>query len=175
MTETDLFQIVIGGYTNAYDIFNVHIADGVYSCMMSIGANINYIGCGDNVIFKIDDVSYGNMPTPTKITFTNIIFEDSTITFDDYNFEFIGCTFKNCNIEFAKVKSSKTYSEETNVIISTASLTNCKFIDSSADSIINSHKYELVTIDNCTFDNVTSDAIILVTSNYTDMNDVKMG
>ena len=118
---------------------------------------------------------HGNMPNPNNITFTNIIFEDSTITFDDFNFKFTDCTFKNCNIEFAKVKSSKTYSEETNVIISTASLTNCKFTDSTADSIINVHKYELVTIDNCTFDNVTSDAAILVSSNYTDMNDVKDG
>ena len=172
-SENELFQMLIMAYY--YDSYNINLADGVYSCMMSIGANVNYIGYGDNVVFKIDDVSYGNMPNPANITFTNIIFEDSTITFDDFNFGFNNCTFRNCTIEFAKVKSSKTYSEDENVIISTAVLSDCKFVDSTADQIINLHKYELVTIDNCTFDNVVSDSVILITSNYTDANDKKDG
>ena len=172
----DLFTMIEMCYgMEGYDTLNINIADGIYSGIIGPSLAINYIGYGNNVILKTNDISYASMSDTKKLTFTNIIFEDSTITFDDYDFEFTNCTFKNCNIEFAKVKSSKTYSEETNVIISTASLTNCKFIDSTADSIINAHKYEIVTINNCTFDNVTSDAIILVTSNYTDMNDVKDG
>jgi hypothetical protein len=172
-SENELFQMLIMAYY--YDSYNINLADGVYSCMMSIGANVNYIGYGDNVVFKIDDVSYGNMPNPANITFTNIIFEDSTLTFDDFNFGFNNCTFKNCTIEFAKVKSSKTYAEDENVIISTAVLSDCKFVNSTSDQIINIHKYELVTIDNCTFDNVVSDSVILITSNYTDSNDKKDG
>lgn len=172
----DLFENIIQYYDmEGYDIFNINAADGIYYGITGFPNDVNYIGYGNNVVFKLNDLSYESMLSTHKVTFTNIIFEDSTITFDDFNFEFTDCTFKNCNIEFAKVKSSKTYSEETNVKICTASLTNCKFIDSSADSIINAHKYEIVTIDNCTFDNVTSDAIILVTSNYTDMDDVKDG
>ena len=176
MSTEDLFDMIEACYgMEGYDTLNINIADGVYSIMAGPAISINYIGFGNNVILKTNDISYASMYDTEKLTFTNIIFEDATITFDDYDFEFTNCTFKNCNIEFAKVKSSKTYSEETNVIISTASLTNCKFVDSTADSIINVHKYELVNIDNCTFDNVTSDAIILVTSNYTDSNDKKDG
>ena len=115
------------------------------------------------------------MPNPNNVTFTNIIFENSTITFDDFNFGFTNCTFRNCTIEFAKVKSSNTYSEDQNVIISTAVLSDCKFVNSIADQIINVHKYELVTIDNCTFENVVSDSVVLISSNYTDSNDKKDG
>ena len=174
--QLNLFQLVIAAYIHTDDdIVNAYIADGLYSCMMSIGANVNYIGYGDNVVFKIDDVSYGNMPNPNNVTFTNIIFENSTITFDDFNFGFTNCTFRNCTIEFAKVKSSNTYSEDQNVIISTAVLSDCKFVNSIADQIINVHKYELVTIDNCTFENVVSDSVVLISSNYTDSNDKKDG
>lgn len=172
----DLFENLIQNYDmEGYDVFNINVADGIYSGIKGLPNDVNYIGYGDNVIFKLNDLSYESMLSNHKITFTNIIFLDEPITCDDFNFEFTNCTFKNCNIEFAKVKSSKTYSEETNVKICIASLINCKFIDSSADSIINVHKYEIVNIDNCTFDNVTSDAIVLVTSNYTDVNDVKDG
>ena len=174
--QMDLFMEIVDKYSyDGYDLFNINIADGVYEWIPSMAYDVNYIGYGDNVIFKFKDLSYGNMLSNHKVTFTNILFLDSNITFDDFEFGFTNCTFRNCTVEFAKVKSSKTYSEDTDVIISPATLTDCRFVDSVADYIINAHKYELVNISNCTFENVAADAIILVTSNYTDSHDAKDG
>ncbi len=176
LSADDLIGYLIQNYNmEGYDVFTINVADGVYSGIPGSPHNVNYIGYGDNVIFKLNDFSYSSMIGNPKVTFTNIIFLDENITFDDFEFEFTNCTFKNCTIEFAKVKSSKTYSEETNVIILPAILSDCKFVDSSADYIINAHKYEIININNCTFDNVTADSVILVTSNYTDVNDVNDG
>ena len=46
-------QVISRNSHNVDDIVNAHIADGVYTCSMSIGVNVNYIGYGDNVIFNI--------------------------------------------------------------------------------------------------------------------------
>ena len=55
----DLFENIIQYYDmEGYDIFNINAADGIYYGISGFPNDVNYIGYGNNVVFKLNDLSY---------------------------------------------------------------------------------------------------------------------
>jgi len=166
---------------NAYDqlISNqingiIYLADGTYEFWKckNYGVNITFIGQGENVLFtSFNTVLKTTKVVGNKLTFINLTFNNLDLTMSS---DFINCSFVNSNINIAKGVASIPHLDETPFGV-THNLTfdNCEFknIDTTS-SVFTLYKYGKVVLNNCTFDNIVADSIVVKDGEFIDQDGI---
>ena len=139
--------------------------------------NVTYIGLGEDTIitsFSFKQSYYFN--TNHTVTVINATFKPYTqvcgilqdgvpvnvpynVLVDEMDFKFVSCTFIDSEF-LARTYERSTPNRDTLTDVITASFENCTFKDYNGNYLINNWDFSKFNFNECTFENITADAIV---------------
>lgn len=165
-SDNELLDIILDNLD--WDDVTIRLSSGTWSLpdrimTMTSETNIHIIGEDrDNTIFTSYGLTQQDGPvenTLGTITWENITFLNNVMSLDGVNYKFINCKFINYTLDL-NTKDASSLSGD--YFIYDYSFINCDFANYAQD-VITGHKYANIVISDCTFDDITSDAIVFTT------------
>lgn len=153
---------------NKHMYFNglhVHLAEGEYS-IPETHDNVVIIGLGEKTIIKgFSSSALANYASSNRcLTVINCTF-NCRFNLDGLDFKFINCSFENCTFVFRAYPHSYP-NRDTITDVCSATFENCKFSDYAPDQTENpkylfiNFEYSRFIFNNCSFDNISCDALV---------------
>ncbi len=158
------------------DNATIYLAEGEYE-IPGDHVNVTYIGLGKDTIitsFSFKQSYYFN--TNHTVTVINATFKPYTqvcgilqdgvpvnvpynVLVDEMDFKFVSCTFIDSEF-LARTYERSTPNRDTLTDVITASFENCTFKDYNGNYLINNWDFSKFNFNECTFENITADAIV---------------
>ena len=158
------------------DNATIYLAEGEYE-IPEDHVNVTYIGLGEDTIitsFSFKQSYYFN--TNHTVTVINATFKPYTqvcgilqdgvpvnvpynVLVDEMDFKFVSCTFIDSEF-LARTYERSTPNRDTVTDVITASFENCTFKDYNGNYLINNWDFSKFNFNECTFENITADAIV---------------
>lgn len=158
------------------DNATIYLAEGEYE-IPGDHVNVTYIGLGEDTIitsFSFKQSYYFN--TNHTVTVINATFKPYTqvcgilqdgvpvnvpynVLVDEMDFKFVSCTFIDSEF-LARTYERSTPNRDTLTDVITASFENCTFKDYNGNYLINNWDFSKFNFNECTFENITADAIV---------------
>ena len=158
------------------DNATIYLAEGEYE-IPGDHVNVTYIGLGEDTIitsFSFKQSYYFN--TNHTVTVINATFKPYTqvcgilqdgvpvnvpynVLVDEMDFKFVSCTFIDSEF-LARTYERSTPNRDTVTDVITASFENCTFKDFNGNYLINNWDFSKFNFNECTFENITADAIV---------------
>ena len=158
------------------DNATIYLAEGEYE-IPGDHVNVTYIGLGGDTIitsFSFKQSYYFN--TNHTVTVINATFKPYTqvcgilqdgvpvnvpynVLVDEMDFKFVSCTFIDSEF-LARTYERSTPNRDTLTDVITASFENCTFKDYNGNYLINNWDFSKFNFNECTFENITADAIV---------------
>ena len=158
------------------DNATIYLAEGEYE-IPGDHVNVTYIGLGEDTIitsFSFKQSYYFN--TNHTVTVINATFKPYTqvcgilqdgvpvnvpynVLVDEMDFKFVSCTFIDSEF-LARTYERSTPNRDTLTDVITASFENCTFKDFNGNYLINNWDFSKFNFNECTFENITADAIV---------------
>ena len=158
------------------DNATIYLAEGEYE-IPEDHVNVTYIGLGKDTIitsFSFKQSYYFN--TNHTVTVINATFKPYTqvcgilqdgvpvnvpynVLVDEMDFKFVSCTFIDSEF-LARTYERSTPNRDTVTDVITASFENCTFKDFNGNYLINNWDFSKFNFNECTFENITADAIV---------------
>ena len=158
------------------DNATIYLAEGEYE-IPEDHVNVTYIGLGEDTIitsFSFKQSYYFN--TNHTVTVINATFKPYTqvcgilqdgvpvnvpynVLVDEMDFKFVSCTFIDSEF-LARTYERSTPNRDTVTDVITASFENCTFKDFNGNYLINNWDFSKFNFNECTFENITADAIV---------------
>ena len=158
------------------DNATIYLAEGEYE-IPEDHVNVTYIGLGKDTIitsFSFKQSYYFN--TNHTVTVINATFKPYTqvcgilqdgvpvnvpynVLVDEMDFKFVSCTFIDSEF-LARTYERSTPNRDTVTDVITASFENCTFKDYNGNYLINNWDFSKFNFNECTFENITADAIV---------------
>ena len=158
------------------DNATIYLAEGEYE-IPGDHVNVTYIGLGEDTIitsFSFKQSYYFN--TNHTVTVINATFKPYTqvcgilqdgvpvnvpynVLVDEMDFKFVSCTFIDSEF-LARTYERSTPNRDNLTDVITASFENCTFKDFNGNYLINNWDFSKFNFNECTFENITADAIV---------------
>lgn len=158
------------------DNATIYLAEGEYE-IPGEHVNVTYIGFGDDTVitsFSFKQSYYFN--TNHTVTVINATFKPYTqvcgilqdgvpvnvpynVLVDEMDFKFVSCTFIDSEF-LARTYERSTPNRDTLTDVVTASFENCTFKDYNGNYLINNWDFSKFNFNECTFENITAEAIV---------------
>jgi len=158
------------------DNATIYLAEGEYE-IPGDHVNVTYIGLGEDTIitsFSFKQSYYFN--TNHTVTVINATFKPYTqvcgilqdgvpvnvpynVLVDEMDFKFVSCTFIDSEF-LARTYERSTPNRDNLTDVITASFENCTFKDYNGNYLINNWDFSKFNFNECTFENITADAIV---------------
>ena len=136
------------------------------------GKNITFIGLSKDAIFTSVNTVVTSLYDPTpELTFINLTFNTADFTMNSH---FINCTFINSDLKFARGIAEIEYLDEKPFGVTyNFTFDDCEFKDANiVNSIFTVYKYGKVVLNNCTFDNIVADSIVVKDGEFIDQDGI---